>query len=179
MLHIHATEQQAVSISLVMWHQVIVVEKSYPENCGVDAHAHEQDTHKAHHLLERKRKYVWRLGLNWREQNNQHVYVHSRFLLVLNKIIMWESKCLKGKLLFLSPIFWQKEKKTLNKSKYYVTPCSNVILTGLTLTALIHTHLNAMIVVPFFSQLNKDRKQRKDRVCAEEGALRPDYCSGE
>lgn len=66
-----------------------------------------------------------------------------------------------------------------NKSKYYVTPCSNVILTGLTLTALIHTHLNAMIVVPFFSQLNKDRKQRKDRVCAEEGALRPDYCSGE
>ncbi len=35
-----------------MWHQVIVVEKSYPEHCGVDTHTQEEDTDEAHHLVE-------------------------------------------------------------------------------------------------------------------------------
>lgn len=56
MWDLHAAELQAVSISLVMWHQVIVVEKSYPEHCGVDAHTEEEDTDKACHLRKRKKK---------------------------------------------------------------------------------------------------------------------------
>lgn len=55
MRNIHAAELQAVSISLVMWHQVIVVENSYPEHCGVDTHTQEEDTDKAHHLVERNK----------------------------------------------------------------------------------------------------------------------------
>lgn len=46
----HAAELQAVSISLVMWHQVIVVENSYPEHRGVDTHTQEEDADKTHHL---------------------------------------------------------------------------------------------------------------------------------
>lgn len=53
--NIHATELQAVGISLVMWHQVVVVKNSYPEYCGVDAHAQEEDNDKAHHLVKRKK----------------------------------------------------------------------------------------------------------------------------
>lgn len=51
MTDLHATELQAVSISLMMWHQVIVVKESYPEHCGVHAHTHEEDANKAHHLV--------------------------------------------------------------------------------------------------------------------------------
>lgn len=53
--YIHATELQAVSVGLVMWHQIVVVENSYPENCGVDADTQEEDTDKAHYLVERNR----------------------------------------------------------------------------------------------------------------------------
>ena len=53
MRNIHAAELQAVGIRLVMWHQVIVVEHSYPEHCGVDADTQEEDTDEAHHLVER------------------------------------------------------------------------------------------------------------------------------
>lgn len=56
MRNIHAAELQAVSISLVMWHQVIVVENSYPEHCGVDADTQEEDADKAHHLVVRKQR---------------------------------------------------------------------------------------------------------------------------
>lgn len=38
-----------------MWHQVVVVENSYLEYCGVDAHAQEEDSDKAHHLAKRKK----------------------------------------------------------------------------------------------------------------------------
>lgn len=38
-----------------MWHQVVVVKNSYPEYCGVDAHAQEEDNDKAHHLVKRKK----------------------------------------------------------------------------------------------------------------------------
>lgn len=55
MRNIHAAELQAVSISLVVRHQVIVVEKSDPEHCGVDTDAQEEDADKAHHLVERNR----------------------------------------------------------------------------------------------------------------------------
>lgn len=55
MRNIHAAELQAVSISLVMWHKVIVVEKSYPEHCRVDTDTQEEDTDKAHHLVERNK----------------------------------------------------------------------------------------------------------------------------
>lgn len=51
----HATELQAVSIRLMMWHQVIVVENADLEDCGVDAHAHEQDADKAHHLWKKSK----------------------------------------------------------------------------------------------------------------------------
>lgn len=50
---IHAAELQAVSISLVMWDQVVVVEDSYPEHCVVDTDTQEEDTDEAHHLVER------------------------------------------------------------------------------------------------------------------------------
>lgn len=53
--NIHATELQAVGIGLVMWHQVVVVENSYPEYCGVDAHAQEENSDKAYHLVKRKK----------------------------------------------------------------------------------------------------------------------------
>lgn len=49
---------------------------------------------------------------------------------------------------------------------FHVAPCT-------------HAYLNTNVVVLFFSQLNKDSKERKDRVCAEEGALGPDYCCRE
>lgn len=42
----------------MMWHQVIVVEKSYPEDCGVDARTHEEDTDKAHHLGKKAKQQV-------------------------------------------------------------------------------------------------------------------------
>lgn len=51
----HAAELQAVGIGLVMWHQVVVVENSYPEYCGVDAHAQEENSDKAYHLVKRKK----------------------------------------------------------------------------------------------------------------------------
>lgn len=59
----HATELQAVSISLVVWDQVIVVENSDSKHCGVDADTQKEDADKAHHLVERtktnhKRKLV-------------------------------------------------------------------------------------------------------------------------
>lgn len=38
-----------------MWHQVVVVENSYPEYCGVDAHAQEEDSDKAYHLVKEKK----------------------------------------------------------------------------------------------------------------------------
>lgn len=38
-----------------MWHQVVVIEKSYPEYCGVGAHAQEEDSDKAHHLVQGKK----------------------------------------------------------------------------------------------------------------------------
>lgn len=38
-----------------MWHQVVVVEKSYPEYCGVGAHTQEEDSDKAHHLVKKKK----------------------------------------------------------------------------------------------------------------------------
>lgn len=53
--NIHAAELQAVGISLVMWHQVVVVENSYPEHRGVDTHTQEEDADKAHHLVERNK----------------------------------------------------------------------------------------------------------------------------
>lgn len=55
-MDIHAAKLQTVSISLMMWHQVIVVENSYPEHCGVNAHTHKQDTHKARHLVNKRQK---------------------------------------------------------------------------------------------------------------------------
>lgn len=63
MRNIHAAELQAVSVSLVMWHQVVVVENSYPEHCGVDADTQEEDADKARYLVEgnktsRKRRHV-------------------------------------------------------------------------------------------------------------------------
>lgn len=57
-MDIHAAEQQAVSISLVMWHQMIVVKDPYPEHRGIHAHTHEEDTDKAHHLVEKKIKVI-------------------------------------------------------------------------------------------------------------------------
>lgn len=53
--NVHAAELQAVSVSLVMRHQVVVVEKSNPEHCGVDADTQEEDADKAHHLVERNK----------------------------------------------------------------------------------------------------------------------------
>lgn len=54
-MNVHAAELQAVSVSLVMRHQVVVVEKSDPEHCGVDADTQEEDADKAHHLVERNK----------------------------------------------------------------------------------------------------------------------------
>ena len=56
MRNVHAAEHQAVSISLVMWHQVAVVEHSYAEHCGVDADTQEEDTDETHHLVERQNR---------------------------------------------------------------------------------------------------------------------------
>lgn len=49
---LHAAELQAVGVSLVTRHQVVVVENPYPEDCGVDAEAKEEDAAEAHHLVE-------------------------------------------------------------------------------------------------------------------------------
>lgn len=55
MSYIHSAALQAVGISLVMWHQVEVVENSYPEHGGVDAHTQEEDTNEARHLVKRNK----------------------------------------------------------------------------------------------------------------------------
>lgn len=44
-----------------MWHQVIVVENSYPEHCGVDTYTQEEDTDKARHLVEETKQQVERV----------------------------------------------------------------------------------------------------------------------
>ena len=48
---LHATELQAVSVRLMVWYQVIVVEYSYLKHCRVDTHTEEEDTDKARHLV--------------------------------------------------------------------------------------------------------------------------------
>lgn len=65
MWNIHAAELQAVSISLVMWHQVVVVKNAYPEHCGVDADTQEQDADKARHLVERNKTSRKRRQVSW------------------------------------------------------------------------------------------------------------------
>ena len=50
----HPTELQAVSISLMVWHQVIVVEYSDSEDSRVHAHTKKEDADKARHLVGRK-----------------------------------------------------------------------------------------------------------------------------
>lgn len=50
---LHAAELQAVGVSLMTSHQVVVVENPYPEHCGVDTDAKEENAAEAHHLVER------------------------------------------------------------------------------------------------------------------------------
>ena len=59
MRYIHATKLQTVGVGLVMWHQVIVVEKSDPEHGGVDAHTQEEDSDEARHLVGRNKITGW------------------------------------------------------------------------------------------------------------------------
>lgn len=49
---LHAAELQAVGVSLVIGDQVVVVENPYPEHCGVDTDAKEENAAEAHHLVE-------------------------------------------------------------------------------------------------------------------------------
>lgn len=49
---IHAAELQAVGVSLVTRHQVVVVENAYPEDSGVDTDAKEEDAAETNHLVE-------------------------------------------------------------------------------------------------------------------------------
>lgn len=54
MCYIHAAELKAVSVSLVMWGQVIVVEDSDAEHSWVDAGAEKEDGDEARHLEVKK-----------------------------------------------------------------------------------------------------------------------------
>lgn len=47
------------------------------------------------------------------------------------------------------------------------------------MTKSTHVYLYADVIVLLFSQLHKDGKEGQDGVCAEEGALRPNYCCWE
>lgn len=51
--HLHAAELEAVSISLVMGGQVVVVENPDAEHSGVNASTQEEDCDEARHLVER------------------------------------------------------------------------------------------------------------------------------
>lgn len=53
-MDIHSAELQAISIGLVMWHQMIVVKHPHSEHRGVHAHTHEEDADEAHHLVEKR-----------------------------------------------------------------------------------------------------------------------------
>lgn len=53
---LHAAKLEAVSVSLVMGSQVVVVKHPNAKHCGVDAGAQEEDGDKARHLVGRIKK---------------------------------------------------------------------------------------------------------------------------
>lgn len=128
-----------------MWHQVIVVENTYPEHCGVDANTQEEDTDETRHLVERN-KTTGRKGM---QVSSKQWFVH------LNN-------------------FSQRKKGIKNTLEIHW-----FALEGFHAPHCARAYLNTNVVVLFFSHLYEDSKEGKDGVCAEEGALRPDYCCRE
>lgn len=55
-VHLHAAELEAVSVSLVMGGQVVVVENPNAEHSGVNTGAQEEDCDEARHLVDRNVK---------------------------------------------------------------------------------------------------------------------------
>ena len=55
-VYLHATEKKAISISLVMWSQVVIVKYTNPEHSRINTDTEEEDGKKASNLKKKKKK---------------------------------------------------------------------------------------------------------------------------
>lgn len=60
-VYLHATEKKAISISLVMWSQVVIVKYTNPEHSRINTDTEEEDGKKASNLKKTKQKPSFRL----------------------------------------------------------------------------------------------------------------------